>query len=502
MNRFLLIVSVLVGLAVGGFTVAQHSPVAALSNPMSPAFQYDWLPNYVEPHETSAVDELSSAFARVADVIKPSVVSVSVAKKARAARRLPTPFHGHPLSDLFGYQFFFGHPPPAGDDERDLIERGTGTGFVVDRAGHVITNYHVVRDADEVTIALPDGERCTAEVVGVDPKTDLAVLKVEGDYDLAPAKLGNSTSLRVGHWVVAAGNPFGLSSTITAGIVSAVGRTQLGVADYEDFIQTDAAINPGNSGGPLVNLRGEVVGVNTAIFTKSGGYMGVGLAIPIDLAKTVTDSLIENGRVIRGWLGTHIQDLSRGLAGSFGFDGTDGVLISEVVEDSPAKAAGLERGDIITRYGERPIEDVATLRLRVAQTTPGTAVPLELYRDGKKRVLEVEIGELPEEHVTPLVRDSDHELGLSVETLSSRMGKSLGLDASVAGVVVTRVEPFGAAATAGLRLRDVIVAVDDEPVRTAEAFDRAIADCDPSEGVRLDVVRGSSRMFVFLEAGD
>ncbi|MFQ5505013.1 MAG: trypsin-like peptidase domain-containing protein, partial [Planctomycetota bacterium] len=316
-----------------GFLAAKQSlgtpgasirPANALGNygvePPSP--RYD----PTTPTSSCALEELSSAFARVADRIKPSVVSITSVRRVTAARLGGGPFQSQPFEEFFGHRFFeqFLNPRPP---DKGYVQQGMGTGFVVTKEGHIITNYHVVRDSDEVTVKLSTGKSYEAEVVGADQKTDLAVIKVQADRDLVPAALGSSEELRVGYWVIAAGNPFGLSSTITAGIVSAVGRTHVGIADYEDFIQTDAAINPGNSGGPLVNLRGEVVGVNTAIFTKSGGYMGIGLAIPVDMAKTIMKSLIDKGRVVRGWIGVNIQNLNEGLARSFGYDSADGGVL-------------------------------------------------------------------------------------------------------------------------------------------------------------------------------
>lgn len=486
-------------------SIAQSQPRAPMAwsqyGPLAHSYvvpPYQALPqtNSSTVADTGALEELSNAFAAVAEKIKPSVVSITSAKRVTTARWGVSPFKGHPLREFFGPQSF---PDGANPKSDGFVQQGSGTGFVVNKDGHIITNHHVVRDADEVTVKMASGKTYRAEVVGADSKTDLAVLKIEGARDLVPAPLGSSGNLRVGHWVVAAGNPFGLSSTITAGIVSAVGRTQVGIAEYEDFIQTDAAINPGNSGGPLVNLKGEVVGVNTAILTRSGGYMGVGLAIPVDMAKTIMDSLIEHGRVVRGWLGVNIQDLNDGLAKSFGYEHTAGALVSDVVDGAPAAAAGLKRGDIITHLAGVPVKDVATLRLHVARTKPGTKVPVKLFRDQARRTVEVQIGELPEEATASAKALARTDLNMSVQSLTPVLARRLGYEDALQGVVVTKVAPLGFAARAGLRPNDVIIGVGGQPVSDERDFKRAIGEQDLESGVRLDVRRGSARLFLFLQ---
>lgn len=452
----------------------------------------------VEPAANSILDELSNVFERIAREIKPSVVSVVSSKRVQSTPWDAGPSQKDLFEDFFGHRFFdrFTQPdPPA----QDYVQQGLGTGFIVSTDGHILTNYHVVRDADEISVKLMAGRSYKARVVGEDPKTDLAVLKIPASDDLVPATLGSSSDLRAGHWVAAIGNPFGLTATITAGIVSAVGRNQVGIADYEDLIQTDAAINPGNSGGPLMNLRGEVVGVNTALLTKTGGYMGIGLAIPIDMAKSIKDSLISHGRVIRGWLGINIQDLTEGLATSFGFEGTEGVIVADVVEGGPAEEAGLQRGDIITRIMEKPVGQVSALRLLVARLAPGSKVSLEVFRSAKHKTLEVTIGELPEDHQAADKPPLTSDMGLVVQTLTPSIAKSLGHEDQLQGVVVTKVVPLGAAARAGLRVRDVILAVDEEPVRNKVDFDRALSNRKLEAGARLDIRRGRARLFVFLQ---
>jgi len=333
---------------------------------------------------TSSMNELSHAFENVASTIEPSVVRIQASMMPRAVT-----MRG---SDPF---FRFPFQAPQMPELPRGFGQGMGTGVVVSEDGYILTNNHVISMADRVTVTLSDDTELEAEVVGTDPRTDLAVLKVDA-RGLTAARLGSSEELKVGQWVAAMGNPFGLSSTMTSGIISAVGRSRVGLADYENFIQTDAAINPGNSGGPLVNLAGEVIGINTAIFSRSGGYMGIGFAIPVDMARDVLESLIEDGRVERGYLGVMISDLDEELAAEYDFEGTNGALVREASEDGPAGSAGLEAGDIIVRFDGHEVEDVDGLRFQVAKTRPGSTVEVELFRDGESEIREVRVGELPD----------------------------------------------------------------------------------------------------------
>ncbi len=380
-------------------------------------------------------------------------------------------------------------------------QEGLGSGFVVSKDGYILTNAHVVEGADEITVRTNDERDLEAKLVGSDPQTDLAVLKVE-DGKLDALELGDSDSLRVGQWVVAAGTPFGLSSSITSGIVSATGRSNLRIADYEDFIQTDAAINPGNSGGPLLDLEGKVVGINTAIFSRSGGYMGIGFAIPINMAKDVMNSLMADGKVTRGRLGAWIQDLNDDLAESFDYDSRNGVLIGDVDPDSPAGKAGLQSGDIVLEYDGEPVTKADDLRMRVAGTKPGEEVELEIWRDGKRRTVEVEIGELENETLAEdhPAAQLDQGVGMIARTLTPEISQQLGLEGDVKGAVVTEVEPFGPAADAGIRQGDVIVQVQNAPVRSVEDLRRELGKPDLEKGARVVVLSGGSRRFAVLKA--
>jgi serine protease Do len=444
--------------------------------------------------------DLSTAFSDVAEMIRPSVVSISSVKKVNVNQRferMPNEMFNSPFRDFFGDDFFdrFFHPQTP---QQGFVQKGLGTGVIVSEDGYVLTNNHVVNEADEVTVRLSDDRDFTAKVVGTDPKTDLAVVKIDAK-NLHAAKLGDSDALKIGEWVVAAGNPFGLSHTITTGIVSAKGRANVGVADYEDFIQTDAAINPGNSGGPLVNLHGEVIGINTAIFSRSGGYMGIGFAIPINMAKSVLDSLIKSGQVVRGWLGVAIQDLNKGLAESFGYSKTEGVLVGDVTKGGPGEKAGLKQGDIIVRFDGKDVADSHRLRSAVAASKPGAKVPVEVFRSGKRQTITVEIGELETAMASARGTESSVDLGMTVKNLTPEVARELGYE-QTEGVLVTAVEPLGMAAKAGIVVKDLIISVQGEPVKNVTEFRREVAKHDLQKGMRLLIQSGGMQRFVFLRS--
>ncbi len=444
--------------------------------------------------------QLSAAFEEVAKQITPSVVNISATKKAQPApkgRRKPDPLQQ--FREFFGDDFMerFGPGAPEGDGGRS----GLGTGVIVDEAGHILTNNHVVGDADELTVRLSDRREVKATLVGRDPRTDLAVIKIKSEK-LAPAALGDSDDLRIGEWVIAAGTPFGLDNTITAGIVSAKGRSIMGGGQFEDFIQTDAAINPGNSGGPLVNLDGRVVGINTAIFSRSGGYMGIGFAIPINMARGVMESLISKGKVVRGWLGVGIQNLSEDLAQSFNFTGTKGALVGHIESGGPGAKAGLQQGDIIIRMDSMEVEDINQLRNAIAATSPGTSIKFEFIRDGRKQTASVKIGELPTQNVEiPEEEEPAVDLGVAVETLSSELARRLGTKTK-SGVVVRQVESGSVAERASLQPRDVIVSVNGKDVSSTSDFYEQLESANLKRGVRLVVETQGMERFVFLRSNE
>jgi len=455
-----------------------------------------------EPPPKKAIEQaesLSEAFAYAAAVARPSVVSIRAVAKIAAAshwRDGRSPLRSDlPFGDDLLERFFGGRLR-----QHDFVQQGTASGVLVSEDGYILTNNHVVDGADELEVTLNDGRQVSAKVVATDPMTDLAVIRIQAD-GLTPAQFGDSDALKVGTWVLAVGDPLGLSDTITAGIISAQGRSNVRIAAYEDFIQTDAAINPGNSGGPLINLNGAVIGINTAIASRSGGSEGLGFAIPINMASRIMQSLIAHGHVARGYLGVLIQPLNKGLSESFGYQGADGVLIGDVTSDGPGAAAGLETGDIITKFDGTSIHDVNQLRNLVAGVEPNHEVPIEVFRRGHERTLTVRVGTLPEQGASASAsqRNEGNELGLSVQDVGSQAARQLDLT-DTEGALVTEVDATGPAALAGIEVGDVIVDVLGTRVRNAREFREQVRHVDLDQGVRLVVKNASGQRFVFLQA--
>jgi len=364
---------------------------------------------------------------------------------------------------------------PRSRPERMPQKQGTGSGVIVDAKGYVLTNNHVVQGADKVSIRFSEKDEVAAKVVGTDPKTDLAVLKIERE-GLKAARLGDSDKLEVGEIVLAIGAPFGLDSTVTLGIVSAKGRSNLNIVDYENFIQTDAAINPGNSGGPLVNLDGEVVGINTAIVSRSGSNAGVGFTIPINMAKTVMASLITEGKVTRGFLGIRFQELDKDLAEQFGLESTEGVLVAEVIEGSAAGKAGIKVQDVVLKFDGKPIRNGNELRHRVAASPVGTDREVVVWRDGKKVALKVTLGELVAETAAGPGAPKTEEVGygLTLQQLTPELAETFRFEPGTQGLVVTEVKPDSPAAEAGLRPGHLILEAARKPMRTLRDFQDAV----------------------------
>lgn len=446
--------------------------------------------------------DLSVAFREVATAMRPSVVTITSTKKVHLSsnnQQPNTPELPEEFRKFFGDDFFFHRFQPFQMPGEGFERQGQGSGVIVSPDGYILTNNHVVDGVDEVKVTLSDHRSFSAKIVGTDPKTDLAVLKIDAK-DLVAAELGDSKAMQVGDWVVAIGSPFGLDMTVTAGIVSATGRSNVGITDYEDFIQTDAAINPGNSGGPLVNLQGQVIGIDTAISSRNGGNMGVGFAIPSSMAKTVMHSLIEKGHVERGWLGALIQDLNEDLSQSFGYHGTEGVLLGDVLADGPAKKAGLQAGDILEKYDGRKMKDANELRQAVAATEPNTDVPVVVFRDGKEQTVTVHIAQMESDSVVAKAGgEQSTDLGISVRTLTSDTAKQLGYEGDEHGVVVTEVKPGSVAASLGIQPNDLIVAVGSQQIRGADDFRKALDNNDLSKGIRLRVMRDGATRFVFAK---
>lgn len=433
----------------------------------------------------------------VAKQAKASVVNVSSAKKVGDGQGVfesPSPFFDDPFfRRFFGEEFERRFRRP-----REFRQEGMGSGVIVSTDGYIVTNNHVVENADEIEVSLPDKRIFKAKVIGTDPKTDVAVIKIEAT-GLPILPWMDSGRLEVGELVLAVGSPFGLTQTVTMGIISAVGRANMGIVDYEDFIQTDAAINPGNSGGALVNLHGELVGINTAIFTRTGGYMGIGFAIPSNMVKSVMDNLIKHGKVIRGWLGVSIQELTPDLAKEFGVSEAGGALVADVMEHSPAGKAGIERGDVVLEFNQRPIKDPVHLRSLVADSAPGTTVAITVLRDKRRMSLEVTLGELPKE-VSARAGAGDakgrHALaGVQVEPLSQEKARELRIKG---GVVVRRIDPAGLAARAGLQEGDVIREINRQAVTSVDEFERRVGKLKEKDRVLLLITRGRATIYLAI----
>jgi serine protease Do len=351
-------------------------------------------PSRSAPSVTLA-DGLQAGFVGVAEHVRPAVVNLGTIQKARGSRAPgPQPGRDDPFFQEFFKQFFGPEGPSGGSEFR---RPGLGSGVIFDKRGLVLTNFHVVKGADEITVKLSDKREYRGQLLGTDPKTDLAVIRFQPDHELTIATLGNSEALRVGEWAIAIGNPFGLDQTVTVGVISATGRSDVGVATYENFIQTDASINPGNSGGPLLNLKGEVIGINTAIFSQSGGSVGIGFAIPINMVKRVVDQLVDKGKVVRGWLGVSLQPLSAELADSLGVPGKQGAVVASTIPGGPAAAAGLQQNDVILAFDKIPVEDYHHFQRLTAETRAGSKVVLQVLRKKKTIELPVTVAEAPDE---------------------------------------------------------------------------------------------------------
>lgn len=449
---------------------------------------------YAENSTKQQLQDLSGAFRDVAKKVSPAVVYIST-EQTVSGREVPEQYR-----DFFDDEFlrrFFGVP-----EDREYKQQGLGSGFVVREDGYILTNNHVVEKADKIKVTLSDKREFTAKIVGTDPKTDVAVIKIEGK-DLPTVSLGDSSTIEVGDWAIAIGTPYGLSQSVTAGIISASGRANIGILDYENFIQTDAAINPGNSGGPLVNIEGDVVGINTAIFSRSGGYQGIGFAIPVNMAKNIMESLITRGKVVRGWLGVIIQDVTPDLAKGFGLKEATGSLVGDVLKDGPASKAGIERGDVIITFDGSPIDGVNTLRNVVAQTEVDKKVDVVVLRDGKEKTIEVKIGE-QEAGMQASVgspAESAKKSGLTVQELTPEIAEQLGYEDET-GVIISDVESDSIAAEAGLRRGDLIRELNRTPIRSLKDYNTVMESVEEGEGFLLLVKRGDNTFYVVINPGE
>lgn len=434
----------------------------------------------------------------VADLVEqhgPAVVNVSTTKliKRNSGPGVPFVIPGDEQMQEFFRRFF--PPNVPGGPGQDMPARGAGSGFIVSSDGYILTNAHVVSGADEVTVKLIDKRRFTAKVIGADTRTDVAVLKITSPSKLPIVRLGNPAQLRVGEAVAAIGSPFGFENSVTAGIVSAKGRT-LPSESYVPYIQTDVPINPGNSGGPLFNMRGEVVGINSQIYSRSGGYQGVSFAIPIDVAMEVVNQLKTGNKISRGWLGVIIQEVSSDLADSFGLDRPRGALVSQVTPGSPAEKSGLLASDVILSFAGKPVEDSSDLPRMVGMTKPGVKVPVQVWRRGAMKEVSVVLGELPTDEVVAQGQDNRaySRGGLALSNLTPEQRRALKIDH---GLLVE--ETTGDAARAGIRTGDIILAVNNTTMRSVEDFRRIIASIPKGKSAAILVRRGEGSLYVPLK---
>ena len=433
------------------------------------------------------------SFADLAERVNHVVVNISTTQVVKDNPMQPFMGPNSPFKDFFGDEFFrrfFGDSPQG-----QMKTHALGSGFVIDSDGLILTNNHVVEKADEIKIKTESGKEYDAKVVARDPKTDIAMIRVKASSDFPrPAQLGDSNTLRVGDWVMASGNPFGLGHTITAGIISAKGRV-IGAGPYDDFLQTDAAINPGNSGGPLFNMNGEVIGINTAIVAQG---QGIGFAIPINLIKEILPQL-KAGKVTRGWLGIMIQDITPELAESFGIKQTKGVLVGDVVKDGPADKAGLERGDVIISFNGKEVDSAHALSRLVASTAPNTKVTMQMLRDGKHKDLKVTVGTMPEESAAVSPAPKETAWGMAVQNLTADLARRFGLDEGEAGVVIAEVQPGSPAGEAKLRPGDVIKEVNRQKIQNIRDYNQAVQKTKKNESLLLLVKRGKNTFYVPLK---
>ena len=443
----------------------------------------------------------AKSFVEIAKTVKPAVVNIAASRSGKSGDGpQSSPFDDPFFRRFFGDEFFKREQPP----HRERKERGQGSGVIVDSNCLIITNNHVVNKADDIRVILSDKREFKGKLIGTDTKTDVAIVKIEAT-GLSTIPFADSDQLEVGEFVLAVGSPFGLTQSVTMGIVSAVGRASMGIAEYEDFIQTDAAINPGNSGGALVNVRGELVGINTAIFSQSGGNMGIGFAVPSNLARSIMDQLVKTGKVVRGWLGVAIQELTPELASQFGLTETKGVLVSDVMDDSPAKKAGFERADVITEYDGKPMDSPTHLRNAVAQTPIGRKVPIKVIRDKKPKTIDVTIVEQPKslgqagseengESTAPAGVLSD----LDVRELNEELAARYGIKPSERGVVVVRVKSGSTAEEMGVREGDIVLEVNRKPVNSIKSYERAVSGLAKDQAVLLLLKRKGQTIYLTL----
>ncbi len=442
------------------------------------------------------LQELNS-FADLVKSLKPAVVNISTTSKINK-RSFPfsSPFNGESPFDEY-FRRFFGDMP-----QQEFKRRGMGTGFIISKDGYVVTNNHVVSNADNIEIVLEDGNKYSSTIVGTDPNTDLALLKIKETGVFPYVSFGNSDESSIGDWVLAIGNPFGLGHTVTAGIISAKGRV-LGLGNYDDFIQTDAPINPGNSGGPLFNLNGEVVGVNTAIISRG---QGIGFAIPGNLARNIIEQIKDNGKVIRGWVGLYIQKISPEISEAMGIKENSGVLVADISPGSPAESAGLKRGDIITMYEGEPINQITDLTGKVALTSPGTKVKLDIIRNKQKKQITIKVDEMPETEEKPQSKTEKPEaepglIGLNVINITPDLVRRYNLPSDT-GVLVTSVAGGSIASESGFKRGDIILSINKQKINSVEDYTKIIDTLDVNQSALFLIQRGNNTVYIGLRIPD
>jgi serine protease Do len=445
----------------------------------------------------NVAQQLSNVFASVAAEANPTVFTIFTETKVKMSGS-----SGSPFDQFFGGDDFFKKFFQLPQQQGNLIEHGLGSGVIVDPNGIILTNNHVVDGAENIKVQLFDGSEYVAKVKGTDPRTDLAVITIEAK-NLKPIKIGNSDIARVGDWVLAIGSPLNpeLEHTVTAGIISAKGRSGVGLSQYEDYIQTDAAINPGNSGGALVNMEGELVGINSAIATQSGGNMGIGFAIPSNLAKVIMTDIIKTGKVVRGWLGVYIQNVTPEIAQAMNLSSPQGVIVSKVQENSPAQKAGLKPEDIIQQFNGKDVTSSVELSTWVASTSPGTTVTLKILRNDKPMDVKVKLEELNTEEEQKMEAQAEgqstvNKIGMIVANITPDLISKYQLPKDVKGVVITSVDPNGIAAEAGLQEGDVILKFNRNAVESVDQFDKIMKQVKPGDNVLFYLLRNDANLFI------